>query len=131
MAPYPALPPEALLNHIFADTGWSSPGERDAAGVLTFKHPRWPIAVMVRHFIQEDRSEHMLTVTFSDPSFNAAFAEHGGWSDYGEHIGGGLFFFRDVRLGHFLEQAFEHEYRRFLNAAPVVLPFVFRHPYQS
>lgn len=41
----------------------------------------------------------MLTVTFSDPSFNGAFAEHGGWADYGEHIGGGLFLLRDIRLG--------------------------------
>jgi hypothetical protein len=130
MAPYPELPPEALLNHMLADAGWSSPGERDAAGVLTYHHPRWPIAVIVRHFLQKDGSEDILAVTFSDPLFNSAFAEHGGWADYGEHLGGGLFLLRDIRLGHFLKQSFEHEYERIQKAAPVALPFVFRHPYQ-
>jgi hypothetical protein len=130
MPPYADLPPEALLNHIFADAGWSSPGERDAAGVLTFKHSRWPIAIIVRHFLQQDGSEDMLTFAFSDPSFNAAFAEHGGWADYGQHLGGGLFLLRNIRLGHFLKQSFEYEYGRIQKAPPAALPFVFRHPYQ-
>lgn len=119
------------MTSLFAKAGWETPGKLDAAGVLAFKHPRFKITALVRHLLQNDGSAHMVTVTFDDTAFVASFAEHGGWADYGEHMGGGLFMLRDIRLGHFLLQSFEHEYARVQRSTPVTIPFVFRHRYQS
>ncbi len=122
---------EVFITSLFAKAGWETPGRLDAAGVLAFRHPKFKITALVRHLLQNDGSTNMVTVTFDDTAFVASFAEHGGWSDYGEHIGGGLFMLRDVRLGHFLLQSFEHEYARVQRSTPVTIPFVFRHRYQS
>ena len=122
---------EAFITSLFAKAGWETPGKLDAAGVLAFRHPRFKITALVRHLLQNDGSAHMVTVTFDDTAFTASFAEHGGWADYGEHMGGGLFMLRDVRLGHFLLQSFEYEYARVQRSTPATIPFVFRHRYQS
>ena len=122
---------QEAINSLFAKAGWGTPGQVDAAGVLSFRHPRWPITALVRHLLQNDSRTDMLTVTFDDTAFVASFAEHGGWADYGEHMGGGLFMLRDVRLGHILLQSFEYEYARVQRSTPVTIPFVFRHRYQS
>ena len=106
------------------------PATRDAAGVLTFQHLRHPIQLIVRSHLGPERRRDFVVITFSDPSYVAFFAQHGGWGDFGAYLGGGLFMMIGLKLEIFLRDCFAKDYEQFLQRPPTPLPFGYVHPWQ-
>ncbi len=130
MSPSDCIATESAIEEIVGRSGWMLPAKRDAAGVVTFQHSRYPIQLIVRsHFGPEDRRD-FIVITFSDPSYVAFFAHHGGWGDFGAYLGGGLFMMLPLKLEIFLRDCFAKDYEHYLQRPPAPLPFGYVHPWQ-
>lgn len=121
---------ESAIEEIAERTGWATPATRDAAGVLTFRHARHPLQLIVRSHVRADRRQDFVVITFSDPSYVAFFARHGGWADFGAYLGGGLFIMISLKLEIFLRECFAKDYEHYLQRPPEPLPFGYVHPWQ-
>ena len=120
----------AAIEELVGRTGWMLPATCDAAGVLTFQHLRHPIQLIVRSHLGPERRRDFVVITFSDPSYVAFFAQHGGWGDFGAYLGGGLFMMIGLKLEIFLRDCFAKDYEQFLQRPPTPLPFGYVHPWQ-
>ena len=120
----------AAVEELVGRTGWMLPATRDAAGVLTFQHLRHPIQLIVRSHLGPERRRDFVVITFSDPSYVAFFAQHGGWGDFGAYLGGGLFMMICLKLEIFLRDCFARDYEQYLQRPPAPLSFEYVHPWQ-
>lgn len=120
----------AAIEELVGRTGWMLPATRDAAGVLTFQHLRHPIQLIVRSHLGPERRRDFVVITFSDPSYVAFFAQHGGWGDFGAYLGGGLFMMIGLKLEIFLRDCFAKDYEQYLQRPQAPLPFGYVHPWQ-
>lgn len=130
MSPYDRITSESEIEDIVGRAGWLLPAMRDAAGVLTFQHSRCPIQLIVRSHFGPERRRDFVVITFSDPSYVAFFARHGGWGDFGAYLGGGLFMMLGLKLEIFLRDCFDKDYEQYLQRPPAPLPFGYVHPWQ-
>lgn len=130
MSPYDRIISESEIEDIVGRAGWLLPAMRDAAGVLTFQHPRCPIQLIVRSHFGPERRRDFVVITFSDPSYVAFFARHGGWGDFGAYLGGGLFMMLGLKLEIFLRDCFAKDYAEFQQRPAEPLPFGYVHPWQ-
>ena len=130
MNPYDRIASESETVDIIGRVGWLLPAMRDAAGVLTFQHPRYPIQLIVRCHFGPEKRRGFVVITFSDPSYVAFFARHGGWGDLGAYLGGGLFMMMGLKLEIFLRDCFAKDYEEFQQQPPEPLPFGYVHPWQ-
>ena len=130
MSPSDRIAYESAIEDIVGRSGWMLPATCDAAGVLTFPHPRHPIQLIVRSHFGPERRRDFVVITFSDPSYVAFFAQHGGWGDFGAYLGGGLFMMLGLKLEIFLRDCFAKDYEQFLQRPPAPLPFGYVHPWQ-
>jgi hypothetical protein len=130
MSQYHDITSETEIEAIAGRTGWVTPGVRDAAGVLAFRHPRLPIELIVRSHVGPDKRRDFYVISFSDPEYVAFYTRDAGWADFGSGMGGGLFRMKGLKLEIFLRGCFEKDYERFLKAPRQPLPFGFVHPWQ-
>jgi hypothetical protein len=130
MSPSERIAYESAIEEIVGRSGWTLPATRDAAGVLTFQHPRHPLQLIVRSHFGPERRRDFVVITFSDPSYVAFFAQHGGWADFGAYLGGGLFMMIGLKLEIFLRDCFAKDYEKYLQCPPAPLPFGYVHPWQ-
>jgi hypothetical protein len=130
MSPSGRIAYESAIEEIVGRSGWTLPATRDAAGVLTFPHPRYPLQLIVRSHFGPERRRDFVVITFSDPSYVAFFAQHGGWADFGVYLGGGLFMMIGLKLEIFLRDCFAKDYEKYLQRPPAPLAFGYVHPWQ-
>ena len=130
MSNYRDITSESEIEAIAGRTGWVTPGTRDAAGVLAYRHQRLPVQLIVRsHFGPENRRDFYV-ISFSVPEYLAFFTQGGGWADFGASMGGGLFRMKGLKLEIFLRDCFERDFERYLTAARQPLPFDYVQPWQ-
>lgn len=130
MTQYHDITSETEIEAIAGRTGWVTPGVRDAAGVLSFRHARLPIELIVRSHVGPEKRRDFYVIGFSDPEYVAFFTRDAGWADFGPSMGGGLFRMKGLKLEIFLRDCFVKDYERFLKAPRGALPFDFVHPWQ-
>ncbi len=130
MSPSDRIAYESAIEESVGRSGWTLPATRDAAGVLAFQHPRHPLQLIIRSHFGPARRRDFIVITFSDPSYVAFFAQHGGWADFGAYLGGGLFMMIGLKLEIFLRDCFAKDYEKYLQRPPAPLPFGYVHPWQ-
>ena len=130
MSPCDRIATETEIEEIAGQAGWLIPANRDAAGVLTFQHPRHPVQLIVRSHFGPERRRDFVVITFSDPSYVAFFAQHGGWGDFGAYLGGGLFMMIGLKLEIFLRDCFAKDYEQYRQRPPAPLNFGYVHAWQ-
>jgi hypothetical protein len=121
---------EAEVAAIAGRTGWTTPGKRDAAGVLRFRHAQLPVELIVRSHVGPEKRRDFYVITFSDPGYLAFFTQQGGWADFGASLGGGLFRMKGLKLEIFLRDCFAKDYARYQRAPSSALAFDYIHPWQ-
>ena len=130
MSPHSHIATETEIEEIAGRTGWVIPAARDAAGVLTFQHCKYPIQLVVRSHVGPDRRRDFFVITFSDSGYVAYFSRHGGWADFGASLGGGLFRILGLKLEIFLRDCFAKDYENYLQRGSQPLEFGYTHPWQ-
>jgi hypothetical protein len=130
MSNYRDITSESEIEAIAGRTGWVTPGTRDAAGVLSYRHQRLAVQLIVRSHFGPEKRRDFYVVSFSDPEYLAFFTQDAGWADFGASIGGGLFRMKGLKLETVLRGCFEKDFERYLNAPRKPLPFDYVHPWQ-
>ena len=130
MTIYRNITSESEIEAIAGRTGWLTPGTRDAAGVVAYRHQRFDIQLIVRSHFGPEKRRDFYVISFSDPEYLAFFTRDGGWADFGASMGGGLFRMKGLKLEIFLRDCFERDFERYLMAPRNPLPFDYVHPLQ-
>ena len=121
---------ESEIEAIAGRTGWVTPGTRDSAGVLAYRHLRLPVQLIARSHFGPEKRRDFYVISFSDPEYLAFFTHDAGWADFGASMGGGLFRMKGLKLEIFLRDCFERDFERYQKAPREPLPFDYIHPCQ-
>jgi hypothetical protein len=89
MSNYRDITSECEIEAIAGRTGWVTPGTRDAAGVISYRHSRLPVQLVVRSYFGPEKRRDFYVISFSDPEYLAFFTQDAGWADFGASMGGG------------------------------------------
>lgn len=130
MTTYRDITSESEIEAIAGRTGWVTPGTRDAAGIVAYRHRRFPVQLIVRSHYGPEKRRDFYVISFSVPEYLAFFTQGGGWADFGASMGGGLFRMKGLKLEIFLRDCFERDYERYQTAARQPLPFDYVSPWQ-
>ena len=71
MTTYRDITSESEIEAIAGRTGWVTPGIRDAAGIVAYRHRRFPVQLIVRSHYGPEKRRDFYVISFSDSEYLA------------------------------------------------------------